>query len=211
MLTMGRIFRDSFALIAPLKIRLAAWVFVLTGFACLPIKGTLELALLGVTVLLTWFAQLDVTVAALRVAANAPNKALGPLWRRFFAMMVLTTLAILVSAVFVVPAFVLTVRWWIAIPVMLDRGTPIRDALRHSWHETRSYWRPIALVLLVLTGMFVVGFLPMLLTLIYPDMPFPERLSVGNMLAELVISVATLMTILATVAVYRAISNDERA
>ena len=121
----------------------------------------LPLSILGV------FAQTYIVTAALRVGLDADAQAaIRPQFGRVFGVSIVTTLAIALGGLLlIIPGVFLLIRWWIAVPVALDRNVGVSEAIRESWELTVPHWASILglfLVLLVmlaipLTGLFFLG------------------------------------------------------
>jgi uncharacterized membrane protein len=150
------------------------------------------------------FAQTYIVVAALRVGVDpAAQAAIRPLFGRVFGISILTTLGIVLGGLLlIIPGVFLLVRWWIAIPVALDRDIGATEAMRESWALTAPHWASIlglflvalALVAIPLSGLFFLGgFDDAIVSL-------PMSLAMNTVLYT-----ATMVSMVSTVAAYRTI------
>jgi hypothetical protein len=150
------------------------------------------------------FAQTYVVVAALRVGIDsAAQAAIRPLFGRVFGISILTTLAVLLGGLLlVIPGIFLLIRWWIAVPVALDRDIGVTEAMRESWELTAPHWAAIlglflvilAFIAIPVAGLFFLGGLD------------AETTSLPMSLAmNAVLYVGTMTGTVSTVAAYRTI------
>ncbi len=160
--------------------------------------STLPLSILAV------FAQTYIVTAALRVGLDpAAQAAIRPLFGRVFGISIVTTLAILLGGLLlVIPGVFLLIRWWVTVPIALDRDVGVTEAMRESWELTAPHWAAImglflvllAFIAIPLTGLFFLGGLD------------EEVVSIPMSLAmNSVIYIGTMIGTVSTVAAYRTI------
>lgn len=158
---------QTFILADRIKVTLLAWTagLILAATVSDQIDSitatTLPLSIAGV------FGQTYVVVAALRVGRDpAAQVAIRPLFGRVFGISILTTLAVLLGGILlVIPGVFLLLRWWIAVPLALDRDSSIIVAMRESWELTAPHWasilgllfRVLAIIAIPMAGLFFVG------------------------------------------------------
>lgn len=66
----------------------------------------------------------------------------------FIVLVTVSTLAILAGfALLVIPGFLLLVRWWIAVPILIGNDATISESLASSWRETEGHFWPLLLVI----------------------------------------------------------------
>jgi hypothetical protein len=155
-------------------------------------------------------AQTFIVTAALRVGLAAQAQAMiRPRFARVLGIGIVSGLAILLGALLlVIPGVILLIRWWISVPVALDRDISVSEALRQSWEMTAPHWASIlglfvgllALLAAPMIGLFFLGGLD------------EGVASVPMALAEnfITYTVMNLGTV-STVAVYRTIYQSEAA
>jgi hypothetical protein len=149
---------QTFVLADRIKVTLLAWTGGLIIAATASDQfvysqaTTLPLSILGV------FAQTYIVTEALRLGASAEaQSAIRPQFGRVFGISIVSTLAILLGGLlFIVPGVLLLIRWWIAVPVALDRDIGVSDALRESWRLTAPHWAGILGILLILLAMLAI-------------------------------------------------------
>jgi hypothetical protein len=104
------------------------------------------------------FAQYFLTREALRDAGTELASHAG--FASVFVLGIVSGLAVLLGLVLlVIPGLILIIRWWVAVPVLLDRDVGVTEALRVSWRETHGrFWTILmALILIWLPVIAVVG------------------------------------------------------
>jgi hypothetical protein len=195
---------DSFVLADRVKGPLIACVLVLSvlatatdmmGYAD---SSILPLMIIGVV------AQAIIVVAALKVG-NEPTNA-RPKFARALGIALLSGLGILFGMLLLVlPGILLLIRWWVAVPIALDRDIGVVDALRESWAMTADHMAPIIGLLAGLGIMFAVTFGVFSMTGVIDEEPMPL---VPSLLLNLVTYGVTNFGTVSTVAVYRAISGQ---
>jgi uncharacterized membrane protein len=147
---------------------------------------TLPLSIAGV------FAQTYIVVAALRVGIDpAAHAAIRPLFGRVFGISILTTLAVLLGGLLlVIPGVFLLIRWWVAVPVALDRDLRVTEAMRESWELTAPHWPSIlglfliilAFIVIPMTGLFFLGGLDEEITSLPMSLAMNTVLYIGTMI-----------------------------
>jgi hypothetical protein len=199
-----QMWNQTFVLADRIKVTLLGWTIGLIIAATVSDQfdsssaTALPLSILGV------FAQTYIVTAALRVGLDgAAQSAIRPQFGRVFGISLLTTLAILLGGLLlVIPGVFLLLRWWIAVPIALDRDIGVSDAMRQSWELTAPHWASIlglflvilAFIAIPLTGLFFLGGLD------------EEIMSVPMSLAmNAVLYVGTMIGTVSTVAAYRTI------
>ena len=168
--------------------------------------STLPLSILAV------FAQTYIVTAALRVGLDpAAQAAIRPLFGRVFGVSILTTLAILLGGLLlVIPGVFLLIRWWVTVPIALDRDVGVTEAMRESWALTASHWVSIlglflvllAFIAIPLTGLFFLGGLDEEIVSIPMSLAMNSVLYIGTMIGT-VSTVAAYRTIYQPVAALR--------
>jgi hypothetical protein len=111
--------------------------------------------------ILGFVAQTMIVVAALRVGLDADAQAaIRPLFARAFGISLVSNFAIALGGLLlVVPGVFLLLRWWVAVPVALDRDIGVSEALRESWQITGPHW---ASILGLLIGLLAILAIPMI-------------------------------------------------
>ena len=141
---------DSFVLADRIKGPFLIWVGALiaaataTDVAGYANEAALPLTIFGVV------AQTFIAVAALNIGqSDSAHAAIRPRVATVFGIALLSGLGILLGALLlVIPGLFLLVRWWVAVPIALDRNVGAVEAIRESWAMTADYWLPIAGLLL---------------------------------------------------------------
>lgn len=161
---------------------------------------TLPMSILGV------FAQTHIVTAGLRVGLGAEAQAaIRPNFGRVLGIGLLSGIAILLGGLLlIIPGVFLLIRWWVSVPIALDRDISVSEALRESWRLTASHWAAIL-------GLFL-GLLAMLVVLMFGLGLYggleEEGVSLPvALVANIVTYSATFIGTVSTVAVYRAISD----
>ena len=197
---------NTFALAGQIKGTLLAWIGALVLAATVTDQfgfdreAILPLTILGV------FAQTQIVVAALRAGSGeAAQAAIRPQFGRVFGIGILSGFAILLGGLLlIVPGVLLLIRWWVAVPLALDRDVGASQSLNESWALTAAHWAPILglfLGLLVLVGVPALA-LGMVGGLADQGVAWPLTLA-----TNLVTYGVTNFGTVSTVAVYRAISD----
>lgn len=201
---MKQMWNQTFVLADKIKTTLLGWTIGLIVAATASDQfdsssaTALPLSIMGV------FAQTYIVTAALRVGLDAAaQSAIRPQFGRVFGISILTTLAIILGGLLLIlPGVFLLLRWWIAVPVALDRDVGVSEAMRESWELTAPHWTSILGLLLVilafiaipLTGLFFLGGLE------EEIMSIPMSLAMNT-----VLYVGTMIGTVSTVAAYRTI------
>jgi hypothetical protein len=199
-----QMWNQTFVLADRIKVTLLGWTIGLIIAATASDQfdsssaTALPLSILGV------FAQTHIVTAALRVGLDAAaQSAIRPLFGRVFGISILTTLGILLGGVlFIIPGVFLLLRWWITVPIALDRDIGVTDAMRESWVLTAPHWAAIlglfliilAFIAIPLTGLFFLGGLD------EEIMSVPMSLAMNSVLYA-----GTMVGTVSTVAAYRTI------
>ena len=156
------------------------------------------------------FAQTYIVVAALRVGLD-PNAqaAIRPLFGRVFGISIVTTMAILLGGLLlVIPGVFLLVRWWVTVPVALDRDISVTEAMRESWELTAPHWASILGLFLVLLASIAIP----LTGLFFLSGLDEETVSVPMSLAmNSILYIGTMIGTVSTVAAYRMIYQPAAA
>jgi hypothetical protein len=150
------------------------------------------------------FAQTYIVVAALRVGLDAAAQAaIRPQFGRVFGISILTTLAVLLGGLLlIIPGVFLLIRWWIAVPVALDRDLRVSEAMRESWELTAQHWASILGLFLVLLVFIAIP----VIVLFFLGGLDEEIVSLPMSLVEnTVLYVGTMAGTVSTVAAYRLI------
>jgi hypothetical protein len=200
---------DSFVLADRIKGVLALWVGMLIAAATVAdVMGVAEVAILPLSIL-GIVAQTFIVVAALRVVGGngAAGDAIGFRFGTVLGIALLSGLGILLGGLLLVlPGLFLLIRWWIAVPVALDRNVGVGEALRESWELTADHWAKIAGLFLGLLVLFAV---PALLLGFFNGID-AEPMDVGtSLLLNIVTYGVTNFGTVSTVAVYRAINGQQ--
>lgn len=197
---------DSFVLADRIKGTLLVWVGALiaaataTDVAGYANEAALPLTIFGVV------AQTFIVVAALNI--GQPDSVRAPIRPRIatvFAIALLSGLGILLGALLlVIPGLFLLVRWWIAVPVALERNVGAGEAMRESWAMTADHWLPIAGLLL---GLLALVAIPAAVLFMVGGIEEEPMAILPSLLLNVVIYGVTNFGTVSTVAVYRAISG----
>lgn len=195
---------QTFVLADKIKVTLVGWTIGLIFAATVSDQfdsssaSFLPVSILGV------FAQTYIVVAALCVGLDpVAQAAIRPLFGRVLGISILTTLAIILGGLLLIlPGVFLLLRWWIAVPVALDRDVGVREAMRESWELTAPHWASIlglflvilAFIAIPLTGLVFLGGLD------EEMMSIPMSLAVNT-----VLYVGTMIGTVSTAAAYRTI------
>jgi hypothetical protein len=150
---------QTFVLADKIKLTLLAWTIILIVAATVADQltisqtTTIPLAILGL------FAQACIVMAALNVGDDGDVRSSArSLVGRVFGVSFVSGLAILLGTVMlIIPGVFLLVRWWIAVPIALDRNLGVSDALRESWQLTAPHWASILGIALTLLAMFALS------------------------------------------------------
>jgi uncharacterized membrane protein len=195
---------DSFVLADRIKGTLLVWIAVLVAAAtAADVAGYADQAILPLT-LLGVVAQTFIIVAALKAGVESANP--RPNFARVLGIALTSGIAILFgSLLLVLPGLLLLIRWWVAVPVALDRDIGVVEALRESWALTADRWIPIAGLLLGLVALFAIPFAILFMTGDFDE----DVTSFGpSLLLNIVTYAVTNFGTVSTVAVYRAISGQ---
>lgn len=197
---------DSFVLADRVKATLLVWIVALVAAATAADvagyanEGALPLTILGV------FAQTYIVISALKIgAADGANPSIRPRFATVFGIALLSGLGVLLGGLLLVlPGLFLLIRWWVAVPVALDRNLGVVEAMRESWAMTAAHWAPIAGLLLGLIALLAI---PAGILFITGGMDEDPPALVPSVLFNLVIYGVTNFGTVSTVAVYRIISE----
>jgi prepilin signal peptidase PulO-like enzyme (type II secretory pathway) len=195
---------DSFVLADRIKGTLLVWVGLLVVAATVAdVMGYANEAALPLTIFGV-VAQAFIVVAALKVGGDRTTA--RPNFVRVLGIVLLSGIGIVLGVfLLVLPGIFLLVRWWVAVPVALDRDIGVVEALRESWTMTADHWRPIAGLFL---GLLALCAIPAAVLFMTGDID-EDVMAVGpSLLLNLVIYGATNFGTVSTVAVYRAISGQ---
>lgn len=195
---------QTFILADRIKVTLLAWTVGLIVASTASDQfdsstaSTLPLSILGI------FAQACIVTAALRVGLDpAAQAAIRPHFGRVFGIALLSGLAILFGALLlIIPGVLLLIRWWVAVPVALDRDIGVSEALRESWALTAPHWPAILGLFLVISAFIVVALTGMYFLNGFEEeiMSMPMSLAMNT-----VLYVGTMIGTVSTVAAYRTI------
>ncbi len=161
----------------------------------------LPLTILGV------FAQTLIATAALRVGLNETAQAAIRLqFGRVFGIGLISGAGILLGGLFaVIPGVFLLLRWWVAVPVALERDLGFRDAMRESWRLTAPH---LATILGLFLGLLTMLVVPMA-ALFYAGAFDREPMSLSMaLLVNLFTYGVTNLGTVSSVAVYRTIEQS---
>ena len=197
---------DTFVLAARMKGPLLAWTagMIVAATAVDQMEAaqatTLPMSILGVV------AQTYIVTAGLRVGLGAEAQAaIRPNFARVLGIGLLSGIAMLLGGLLlIIPGVFLLIRWWVAVPVALDRNISVTEALRDSWQLTASHWAPILGLFLGLLAMLVV---PMFGLGVYGGLDDEGVSLLASLVANIVAYGVTFIGTVSTVAVYRAISD----
>jgi hypothetical protein len=105
--------------------------------------------------------QLYVMRAALKKAGLLPDSSKAKLWS-FWWMSLMSTLAIMAGCVLLIlPGLYLAGRWFVAGPILIAEDRSAVEALRESWHRTRSsVWQLAGATLVLFGGGVAVAIVP---------------------------------------------------
>jgi hypothetical protein len=158
---------EMFVLAERIKGPLLAWTVGLILAATLADQSDvanaaiLPLSIAGVV------AQTFIVTAALRVGLAADAQAaIHPNVARVLGIGIVSGLAILLGGLLlVIPGVFLLIRWWLPVPIALDRNMGVNEALRESWELTAPHWASIlglfvgllALLAVPMIGLFFLG------------------------------------------------------
>ena len=197
---------ETFVLADRIKGVLFAWIAALVAIAtAADVAGYADAAMVPLTII-GLVAQTYIVTAALRVGlSNEAQAAISPQFGRVFVISLVSGLGILVGGLFlVIPGVFLLLRWWVAVPLALDRGLSVDPAMRDSWRMTAPHWASILGLFLGLLAMLV---FPMV-ALFYAGAFDEETPSlVMAMLINLVTYGVTNLGSVSSVAVYRTIDQ----
>jgi hypothetical protein len=201
---------DTLVLAERIKRPMLAWTVALIVAATLADQSAyanaaiLPLSIAGVV------AQTFIVTAALRVGLTAEAQAaIRPNFARVLGIGIVSGLAIVFGGLLlVIPGVILLIRWWIPVPIALDRDMNVGEALRESWQLTAPHW---ASILGLFVGFLVLLAVPMIGLFFVGGMD-DDATSVPMSLIENLItySVMNLGTV-STVAVYRIIYQPAAA
>jgi hypothetical protein len=124
---------------------LASWLLLAAGATAIDTIGPGASRNGGATLFLsvaTIGFQYWATRAALRQVGAVPTQAgrFGP----FFLLGIVSSLAYFLGfALLVVPGILLVVRWWMAVPILLDSNAGVFESLKESWRGTKGGFWPI--------------------------------------------------------------------
>ncbi len=197
---------DSFVLADRIKGKFFLWIGALIAAAtAADVAGYANEAALPLTIFGV-VAQTFIVVAALNVGqSDGAGVAIRPRVATVFGIALLSGLGILVGALLlVIPGLFLLVRWWVAVPVALDRNLGAAEALRESWAMTADHWLPIAGLLVGLLAIFAI---PAAILFMVGGVDEEQMALVPSLLLNSVIYGVTNFGTVSTVAVYRAISE----
>ncbi len=195
---------DTFILSERIKGTLVAWTVALIVAATLadqmPFADalTLPLTIAGVV------AQTYIVLAALRVGVDDDAKAaIRPQFVRVLGIGIVSGFAIILGGLLLfIPGIFLLIRWWIAVPIALDRDIGVNDALRESWDLTSAHWASILGLLIGLVTLLAVPMLGLFFAGAMNEESTPVWLSfAANAITYTVMNFGTV----STVSVYRAI------
>ena len=103
------------------------------------------------------YAQCGITIAALKMDVPV---AISTTYKMRVGMLFLLSLAsgiaiLLGLILLVVPGFILMIRWYISVPIMLEQNTSINNSLGKSWDYSKEHWVTIFGVLLLCMVPFI--------------------------------------------------------
>ena len=170
------------------------------------VAGYADAAILPLTILGV-FVQTLIATAALRVGLTAEAQAaIRPQFARVFGIGFLSGLGILLGGLFaLIPGIFLLLRWWVAVPVALDRDLGFSEAMRESWRLTAPHWAPILGLFLGLLAMLVIPMVALFYAGAFDEEPMSLSMS---LLVNLFTYGVTNLGTISSVAVYRTIDQS---
>jgi hypothetical protein len=196
---------DSFVLADRIKGTLIACVLALAAAATLAdVTGYADVSILPLTIFGV-VAQTFIVVAALKVGHEDARPRMNTV--RVLGIALLSGIGFLVGLLLlVIPGLFVLMRWWVAVPVALDRDVGVVEALRESWAMTADHMAPIVGLLAGLAIMFAIPMGIMFVTGAIDEEPMAL---VPSLLLNLATYAVTNFGTVSTVAVYRAISGQQ--
>ena len=170
------------------------------------VAGYADAAILPLTIIGV-FAQTLIATAALRVGLSAEAQAaIRPQFARVFGIGFVSGLGILLGGLFaLIPGIFLLLRWWVAVPVALDRDLGLSEAMRESWRLTAPHWAPILGLFLGLLAMLVIPMAAFFYAGAFDEEPMSLSMS---LLVNLFTYGVTNLGTISSVAVYRTIDQS---
>ena len=170
------------------------------------VAGYADAAILPLTIIGV-FAQTLIATAALRVGLSAEAQAaIRPQFARVFGIGFVSGLGILLGGLFaLIPGIFLLLRWWVAVPVALDRDLGLSEAMRESWRLTAPHWAPILGLFLGLLAMLVIPMVALFYAGAFDEEPMSLSMS---LLVNLFTYGVTNLGTISSVAVYRTIDQS---
>ena len=141
-------------------------ILALTLFILPPVPGTISIAGMAIAVL-CWIFSLLFEMGYTKNMFQALDgeepqfSAYGQQSRKiiiwFVASLIYTIIVIVGFALLVVPGFYLAIRLQFFYAAIVEEDTGILDSLKRSWEITNGQVMPLLLLLLVATGLFLLG------------------------------------------------------
>lgn len=206
---------QTFILADRIKATLLAWtvglVVAATAADQVPFSNaTISNATIMPLSILGILAQTYIVTAALRIGLDADAQAaIRPRFARVFGISIATTLAIALGGLLlIIPGVFLLIRWWIAVPIALDRDMDVSESMRESWKLIAAHWAAILGMFLVLLAIFVIPLIGLFFFGGFDDGTISVPMSLAiNIVMHGVLNLGTVSTVAAYRTIYQPVTQ----